>query len=175
MDCARNPELFGRATVTKLVFFTFDADDLMRESVHVKDIRATTPATHFQASRASRRGRIEKVQHGTAEPPSVALLRHVLNPAVIILTLLMCVLAYGQPLEPHYLALAALAFLISAQVVSDPVLDSSGRNGVSTLLNHRIFTEWLLVSCHVASIRLSSLIQRSRSGSHRYVEFALRH
>jgi putative colanic acid biosynthesis UDP-glucose lipid carrier transferase len=118
----------------------------MRESVHVKDIRATTSATHSQAPRASHRRRIDKVFHGTAEPPSVALLRHILNPAVIVLTLLMCALLYGQPLQPHYWALAALAFLIAAQVVSDPVLDVSGRNGISTLLNHRIFTEWLLVS-----------------------------
>ena len=51
-----------------------------------------------------------------------------------------------QPLSQQYLALAALAFLISAQVVSDPVLDSSGTRGISMLLHHRIFSEWLLVS-----------------------------
>ena len=86
------------------------------------------------------------MHHGTAEPPSIALLRHVLNPSVIVLTLLLCVLLYAQPMRPHYLALAALAFLISAQVVSDPVLDCSGRQGLRTLLHHRIFSEWLLVS-----------------------------
>jgi Undecaprenyl-phosphate glucose phosphotransferase len=90
--------------------------------------------------------RIERIQRGTAEPPSVALLRHILNPTVIVATLLLTVIAYGSPLSQHYLALAALAFLISAQVVSDPVLDSSGNRGLSMLLTHRIFTEWLLVS-----------------------------
>ena len=55
-------------------------------------------------------------------------------------------LRYGQPLTRAYLALAALAFLISAQVVSDPVLDCSGNRGISMLLQHRIFGEWLLVS-----------------------------
>lgn len=89
---------------------------------------------------------IERIQRGTAEPPSVALLRHILNPTVIVATLLIVVMAYGSPLSQHYLALAALAFLISAQVVSDPVLDSSGKRGISVLLNHRIFSEWLLVS-----------------------------
>ena len=90
--------------------------------------------------------RIDRIQRGTSEPPSVALLRHILNPTVIVATLLLTVVAYGSPLSQHYLALAALAFLISAQVVSDPVLDSSGNRGLSMLLNHRIFTEWLLVS-----------------------------
>src|ERR1044072_1062087 len=55
-------------------------------------------------------------------------------------------MAYGSPLQQHYWALAALAFLISSQVVSDPVLDSSGNRGISMLLTHRIFSEWLLVS-----------------------------
>lgn len=90
--------------------------------------------------------RIDRIQRGTAERPSVALLRHLLNPTVIVATLLLTAVAHGAPLSQHYLALAALAFLISAQVVSDPVLDSSGNRGISMLLNHRIFSEWLLVS-----------------------------
>lgn len=118
----------------------------MRESVHVKGLRATAYAPGTAVPQPAYRRRIDKIQRGTAEPPSVALLRHVLNPTVIVVTLLLCVLAYGQPLTQHYLALAALAFLISAQVVSDPVLDSSGRSGISVLLHHRIFSEWLLVS-----------------------------
>ena len=114
----------------------------MRESIQAKGIRA--PAYTSGVTRPVRR--IDRIQRGTAEPPSVALLRHILNPTVIVTTLLLTVLAYGSPLSQHYLALAALAFLISAQVVSDPVLDSSGNRGLSMLLNHRIFSEWLLVS-----------------------------
>jgi putative colanic acid biosysnthesis UDP-glucose lipid carrier transferase len=115
----------------------------MRETTQAKGIRA--PAYPSNVARPVYR-RIDRIQRGTAEPPSVALLRHVLNPTVIVVTLLLTVLAYGLPLSQHYLALAALAFLISAQVVSDPVLDSSGNRGISMLLNHRIFSEWLLVS-----------------------------
>jgi putative colanic acid biosynthesis UDP-glucose lipid carrier transferase len=111
--------------------------------MQMKGIRA--PAYASGVSRASYR-RIDRIQRGTSEPPSVALLRHILNPTVIVSTLLLTVIAYGSPLSQHYLALAALAFLISAQVVSDPVLDSSGKNGLSMLLTHRIFSEWLLVS-----------------------------
>jgi len=114
----------------------------MRESMQMKSIRA--PAYNPGVSRQARR--IDRIQRGTSEPPSVALLRHILNPTIIVGTLLLTVLAYGLPLSQHYLALAALAFLISAQVVSDPVLDSSGKTGLSMLLTHRIFSEWLLVS-----------------------------
>src|SRR4030095_1513427 len=114
----------------------------MRESMQVKSVRA--PAYAGSVARQARR--IDRIQRGTSEPPSVALLRHVLNPTVIVATLLLSALAYGVPLSQPYLALAALAFLISAQVVSDPVLDSSGKTGLSMLLTHRIFSEWLLVS-----------------------------
>lgn len=117
----------------------------MRESIQTKGIRAPVYPS-ATPSRAPFRRRNDRVHYGTSEPPSIALLRHVLNPSVIVLTLLMSVIAYGQPLQPHYLALAALAFLIASQVVSDPVLDCSKRNGVAAMLHHRIFTEWLLVS-----------------------------
>jgi putative colanic acid biosynthesis UDP-glucose lipid carrier transferase len=114
----------------------------MRESIQIK---GRAPAYASSIARPGYR-RIDRIQRGTAEPPSVALLRHILNPTVIVVTLLLTVLAYGLPLTQPYLALAALAFLISAQVVSDPVLDSSGNRGISVLLHHRIFSEWLLVS-----------------------------
>lgn len=114
----------------------------MRDSIHVKGMRA--PA--YDNGPRPVYSRLDRIQRGTSEPPSVALLRHILNPTVIVVTLLLTVLAYGSPLSQHYLALAALAFLISAQVVSDPVLDSSGKRGISMLLHHRIFSEWLLVS-----------------------------
>jgi putative colanic acid biosysnthesis UDP-glucose lipid carrier transferase len=129
-----------------VLFSPFNADEFMRESVQIKGIRATAYAPSPAVSQPVYRRRIDKIQRGTAEPPSVALFRHILNPTVIVATLLVCVLGYGQPLSQHYLALAALAFLISAQVVSDPVLDSSACSGISVLLHHRIFTEWLLVS-----------------------------
>ena len=118
----------------------------MRESIQAKSIRAPRAAQR-RPSTASGLRRIDRVHRGTSEPPSVALLRHILNPTVIVADPAADVcLAYGSPLSQHYLALAALAFLISAQVVSDPVLDSSGNRGISMLLHHRIFSEWLLVS-----------------------------
>jgi putative colanic acid biosynthesis UDP-glucose lipid carrier transferase len=117
----------------------------MRESVQANGIRAAEfrPAP---TRRRTLRSFHERVQLGTTERPSVALLRHVLNPSIIVLTLFASCVAYGTPIKPQYFALAALAFLIAAQVVSDPVLDSSAGIGVFTVLHHRIFGEWLLVS-----------------------------
>ena len=85
--------------------------------MQVKSIRA--PAYTGGVTGPARRALIA-FSRGTSEPPSVALLRHILNPTVIVGTPLLTALAYGLPLSQHYLALAALAFLISAQVVSDP-------------------------------------------------------
>ena len=117
----------------------------MRESVQPSGIRASDITTGDAVRRPSRR-RHDKVHLGTTERPSVALFRHILNPSIIVLTLLASLLLYGQSVTPPYLALAALAFLIAAQVVSDPVMDCSGRTGLFTILHHRIFAEWLLVS-----------------------------
>jgi putative colanic acid biosynthesis UDP-glucose lipid carrier transferase len=118
----------------------------MRESIQAKGIRASGYAAPDAAPRALLRRRHEKVRWGAAEPPSAALLRHFLNPSIIVLTLFASLLIYGQPISAPYLALGALAFLIASQTVSEPVMDCSGRDGVFTLLHHRIFGEWLLVS-----------------------------
>jgi Undecaprenyl-phosphate glucose phosphotransferase len=116
----------------------------MRETVQANELAApgcaeADPATVHRSCDA-------KIRYGTAEPPAVALLRHVLNPAVIVLTLLLCTLAHAQPLRPQYWALAALAFLLSAQIVRHPQRDRSDRKGLAAVLQHRIFSEWLLVS-----------------------------
>ncbi|HEX2493364.1 MAG TPA: undecaprenyl-phosphate glucose phosphotransferase [Steroidobacter sp.] len=119
-------------------------DEFMRESVQPNGIRASRFTAGATAQRATRR--YERVQLGTTERPSVALFRHILNPSVIVLCLFALLLLYGQRLTPAYVALAALAFLIASQVVSDPVMDCSARSGLMSFLQHRIFAEWLLVS-----------------------------
>jgi putative colanic acid biosynthesis UDP-glucose lipid carrier transferase len=116
----------------------------MRESAQAKVIRA--PVASTSRSRAAQRSPYARVQRGTAEPPSITLLKHAFNPAVIVLALLLCALVYGQPITTPYLALAALAFIVSSQMVSDPVLDASSDGNVSAFMRHRIFGEWLIVS-----------------------------
>jgi putative colanic acid biosynthesis UDP-glucose lipid carrier transferase len=112
----------------------------MRESAHAKVIRAPVPS----ASRA--RSHYARVRRGTAEPPSVTLLKYTFNPIVIVATLFACALIYGQRITPPYWALAALTFIVATQIVSAPVLDISGRRDVSAILRHHIFGEWLMVS-----------------------------
>jgi len=115
----------------------------MRESAQVKVIRAPVPS----ASRARTPQRFyTRVQRGTAEPPSVTLLKHTFNPAVIVATMFACALIYGQPINPPYWALAALTFIVSSQIVSDPILDISSSRDMSWVMRHRIFAEWLMVS-----------------------------
>jgi putative colanic acid biosynthesis UDP-glucose lipid carrier transferase len=116
----------------------------MRESAQAKVIRA--PVASTPRLRAAQRSLHARVQRGTAEPPSITLLKHAFNPAVIVLTLLLCALLYGQPITTPYLALAALAFIVASQMVSDPVLDVSSDRDVSAFVRHRIFGEWLMVS-----------------------------
>jgi putative colanic acid biosynthesis UDP-glucose lipid carrier transferase len=121
----------------------------MRDPTQADDSRADPRAASAHATGshvAAIKRRTQRVHRGTSEPPAVALLRHVLNPAVIVLTLMFCVFLYSQELTGSYFALAALAFLIASQVVSDPVMDVSARNGLLGMLQHRIFAEWLLVS-----------------------------
>jgi putative colanic acid biosynthesis UDP-glucose lipid carrier transferase len=120
----------------------------MRESVQTESNRADSRggAPHGALGSAVIRRRSQRVHRGSSERPAVALLRHVLNPSVIVLTLLFCVFLYAQEPTPSYFALAALAFLMASQVVSEPVMDRSARKGLMGLLQHKIFAEWLLVS-----------------------------
>ncbi|HWK48514.1 MAG TPA: hypothetical protein VNR40_01445, partial [Steroidobacter sp.] len=121
----------------------------MREAIQAENSRADSRGSAAHASVdnfAAIRRRNQRVHRGTSEPPTVALLRHVLNPSVIVLTLMFCAFLFAQQLTPSYFALAALAFLIASQIVSEPVMDCSVRNGLTNLLQHRIFAEWLLVS-----------------------------
>lgn len=121
----------------------------MRQTLQAESNRAEPRGAPAHASGdigVALRRRNQRVSRGTSEPPSVALLRHVLNPSVIVVTLFLCVFLYSQELTPAYFALAALAFLIASQIVSEPVMDHSARTGLTGLLQHPIFAEWLVIS-----------------------------
>ncbi len=118
----------------------------MRESLQAKGVRASKSAVDPLQQRTALKRRHEKIRWGEADTPSVALLRHAFNPAIIVLSLFVSLLIFGQRITPAYLALAALAFLVAAQVVSDPVLEAPARSRLLSVLQHRIFAEWLLVS-----------------------------
>src|SRR5690606_17840887 len=116
----------------------------MRESAQAKVIRA--PVARVPRAWPSQGNFQTRVQRGTAEPPAVTLLKHTFNPTVIVATLFACALIYEQPLGTPYLALAALTFIVSAQLVGDPVLDGASVHNVAGIVRHRIFGEWVMVS-----------------------------
>lgn len=87
-----------------------------------------------------------KVRLATAEPPSVALLRQLLNPTVTVASLFVCAILVGQPITGQYLALAALAFIVSGQVFSPPAFDRSPLGTMKTLWRQRVFPEWILIA-----------------------------
>lgn len=76
----------------------------------------------------------------------MALVCEVINPAAIVLTLFFSVLMYGNPLTPPYLALAALAFILSFHIISRPDFNFPCRPGLASVVQHRVFTEWMVVS-----------------------------
>jgi putative colanic acid biosysnthesis UDP-glucose lipid carrier transferase len=115
----------------------------MRDASQAASDRASLA---WQGERASLSRMHPKVRLATAEPPSIALLRQLLNPTVTVASLFLCVLAVGQPLTGQYLALAALAFIVSGQVFSPPLLDHASVTSVRTMWRQRVFPEWILIA-----------------------------
>jgi putative colanic acid biosysnthesis UDP-glucose lipid carrier transferase len=121
----------------------------MRESLHTPTLRfsANSPASSaLDAGRVAPIRRLEKVLRSTSEPGGSTLLTEIVNPAAIVVTLFLSVLIYGQRLTPPYFALAALAFILSFQIVSRPDFSRSYASGIINFIQHRVFTEWMLVS-----------------------------
>lgn len=116
----------------------------MRDASQAAGDRASL---HWQSDRAALPPRIQpRVRLGSAERPSVALLRQLLNPSVTVITLFLCALVFGQPLTGEYFALAALAFIVSGQVFSPPTLDHTSVTNIRTLWRQRVFPEWILIA-----------------------------
>src|SRR6185503_11951304 len=46
------------------------------------------------------------------DPPHVAVIKTILNPVMVVLTLHVCILLYGELLSGYYLVLTVLAFFI---------------------------------------------------------------
>lgn len=79
------------------------------------------------------------------ELPVVALLKVALAPTVCVLSLVLCVYAYGESFSPLYVMLAILAFLISSRVFGELPL-TNGNSGVPVLFPEgRIVTDWVTV------------------------------
>jgi Undecaprenyl-phosphate glucose phosphotransferase len=60
---------------------------------------------------------------GAGELPALALIKELLNPAVIVLALLLSALLHDQPFTGPYRVLAVLAFIVAVEVMGQPRLD----------------------------------------------------
>ncbi|HVK54417.1 MAG TPA: undecaprenyl-phosphate glucose phosphotransferase [Burkholderiales bacterium] len=106
----------------------------------------------------------QRVFVGNAEPPVVALVKQVLNPSVIVFSLLLCALAYAQPFTPPYIALALLAFIIASQVFGEVELIPLPRRHPLNFIGRGILLEWMLVIAILLlmafAIKVSDLFSR---------------
>lgn len=79
---------------------------------------------------------------GGTELPLVALVRILLAPVVCVLSLALCMAAYGEPLDWRYPILATVAFLVTARIYGEVPLS----NGGSLMLPGRsLIADWITV------------------------------
>ena len=86
----------------------------------------------------------KRVRFGNVEPAAVALLKQ-LDPLVAVLSLFVCVLAYGQSLAENTLGLGVLTFLIASPIFArSPRHKGMPGSRLSTTYSH-IVVEWGMV------------------------------
>ncbi|HEX4984510.1 MAG TPA: undecaprenyl-phosphate glucose phosphotransferase [Burkholderiales bacterium] len=81
-----------------------------------------------------------------SELPAVALVKSLINPAAIVLTLFACAAAFGEPLAGHYVILGILAFLISTQLFDDVDVFRSRSDAHPTSEDRKMFVDWIMVA-----------------------------
>ena len=91
------------------------------------------------------------VRTGAGELPVLALIKGLLNPAVIVLVLLLSALLHDQPFTGPYRVLAVLAFIVAVEVMRQPRLEPL--DNAPRLLRdmRRVVLQW---SCAVALLLL---------------------
>ena len=91
------------------------------------------------------------VRTGAGELPVLALIKELLNPAVIVLVLLLSALLHDQPFTGPYRVLAVLAFIVAVEVMGQPRLEPL--DNAPRLLRdmRRVVLQW---SCAVALLLL---------------------
>jgi putative colanic acid biosynthesis UDP-glucose lipid carrier transferase len=107
----------------------------------------TTSAPHSPVACVQR-----TVEMGTLEPVAVTLARRWLNPLTAVLTLVACSIYYRISFAPEYIALALVAFLLSAHLIS-PALDTTGNQASTRYL--RTLCEW---GCVAASLLMLGIL-----------------
>ncbi len=92
----------------------------------------------------TRAGSSRRVRFGNVEPAAVALLKQ-LDPLVAVLSLFVCVLAYGQPLGENTLGLGVLTFLIASPIFARSPRHKGIPGSRLYTTYSRILVEWGMV------------------------------
>jgi putative colanic acid biosynthesis UDP-glucose lipid carrier transferase len=92
----------------------------------------------------TRAGSSRRVRFGNVEPAAVALLKQ-LDPLVAVLSLFVCVLAYGQPLGENTLGLGVLTFLIASPIFARSPRHKGLPGSRLYTTYSRILVEWGMV------------------------------
>ena len=104
------------------------------------------------------------VRFGNLDPAHVALVKRSILPAVVVLTLAICMLAYGRTLSSQFYALGLAAFMIAAQVFSPLDWQNSPAAGRTRKVVSRILLEWSCVAAILvflsASFKLTHMLAR---------------
>ncbi len=87
----------------------------------------------------------------TGEPPVIALVKKLLNPFLVVCTLVLCTLILGRSFTWHYRVLAVLAFVVAVQVMDRPRLHQRDSDDLWWRDTRRIFFDW---ACTVALLLL---------------------
>lgn len=114
-------------------------------AAHVAGASARTASAIGADGRPFIRGALQKVHVGNVDPPMLALLRYLLNPSIVVISLLSCVLAYGDTISPTYTTLAILAFFISGQILGEVDLTLPGSKQPLGAAGPDMLLEWLYV------------------------------
>jgi putative colanic acid biosynthesis UDP-glucose lipid carrier transferase len=105
---------------------------------------AASPYERAVSPLSSEAARHKVVRPGTHEPASLNLMRRSILPVVVVIVLANCLLIAGESLSLQFFALALIAFLVSALVLSppqrSPALRRSGRPA------SRMLIEWFCVA-----------------------------
>jgi putative colanic acid biosynthesis UDP-glucose lipid carrier transferase len=106
-------------------------------------LRPVTPRDGVASVASTEAARQKEVRPGTHEPASLNLLRRSIFPVVVVISLANCLLLAGESLSLQFFALALIAFLVSALVLSPPQRAARRRTGRPA---SRMLFQWFCVA-----------------------------
>ena len=123
----------------------------------------TQLASNFRSTRTSgAKGSAahQSIRLGTLDPGSVLLLRHIVNPAVALLTLWGCLAFFAEPFTTAYVTFALVATLLTAQIMRPPNFDKwIAEPHIAHLSVLRTLFEWCLVVLILAGLTFAMNVQ----------------